>query len=81
MYNRRVHKAYLEADIFKTKQSLAKTVQKYNNGKSGMTHAEFVASFAPKFNAFHSKTRLIRQKEAAKMNKIRAGGQDFHPKG
>ena len=81
MYNRRVRKAYLEADIFKTKQSLEKTVKNYNDGKSGTTHAEFIASFAPKFNAFHSKTRLIRQKEAAKMNKIRAGGQDFSPKG
>ena len=56
-------------------------MKKYNDGKSGTTHAEFLASFAPKFNAFHSKTRLTQQKEAAKMNKIRAGGQDFSPKG
>ena len=81
MYNRRVNKAYLEADIFKTKQLLAKKVKTFNNGKSGMTHKEFLASFAPKFNAFHFKTRLIRQKVAAKMSKIRARGQDFSPKG
>ena len=80
MYNHRVNKAYLEADIFKTKQLLAKKVKTFNDGTSGITHKEFLASFAPKINAFHFKSRLIQQKVAAKMNRIQAGGQDFSPK-
>ena len=81
MYNHRVNRVYIESDIFKTKLILAKKVELFTNGSSGMTHAKFLSIFSPKFNAFHFKTRWIWQKVADKMRKIYAGSQDFSPQG
>ena len=39
-----------------------------------------MATFTPKIDAFHIKTRKIKTKAAADLRKIYAGGQDFSPK-
>ena len=73
-------KEYYNQNVFKEKAALARREREFKKGTTGTTYLEFLATFTPKIDAFHIKTRKIKTKAAKDVRKIYAGGQDFSPK-
>ena len=73
-------KEYCNQNVFKEKAALARREREFKNGTTGTTYSEFLATFTPKIDALHIKTRKIKTKSAKDLRKIYAGGQDFSPK-
>ena len=80
IFQRRVMKGYCNQNVFKEKAALARREREFKKGTTGTTYSEFLATFTPKIDALHIKTRKIKTKSAKDLRKIYASGQDFSPK-